>query len=580
MIITHILPSLSDPSNAFSSQYTYVLQQLATVKSIVLVTDISNSDSLILHLFTTFFDILSGSAKASTGERLAKGVEYHMMTILTVMVDEAPHLPSEAVDCIVAQFLRTDPRILGGSSTKGKKNGAVAPVDEKQSTFILKELPPAYNVAKTICNQCPEKMAREISQYFTDVITEASSSNQRHRRNSNDMNDEGHLVGPSEEDMKDLRKAHALIKELWRASPAVLQNVVPQLEAELAAENVHLRALAVETLGDMISGIGSAGPPPPPVLDVAGYPLGMLSDASDVLPSLNILTTPSSPQPFPQVHPHAYAGFLGRGKDKSAIIRTAWTTGVGRILATSAGGVGLSQYEERILIGHFTPMFNDSDERVRLAAIRAIATFSLRDVMVKLGSAGGLENPESVIANLAARVKDKKATVHTEAITTLARLWAASLGEMMDGNEQVISLVGSVPSIIMGVHFLNDSDLNVLLDHEIFEVLWPISYPPIKHKSSKMTNGNSQRIKDGQTQAETDHEAPDPDKIRVERMLFLIKCLDERAKKIFFLIADRPKSLGRFLNVYLDVCELYNVSKHFQHHWSLLICPGWSHGRG
>ena len=77
---------------------------LAEVKSIVLLCDIPNSDPLIIHLFTNFFDIISGSSKSSTGEEISRDVQYNMTQILVTLVDEAQSLPSEAVDVIVAQF--------------------------------------------------------------------------------------------------------------------------------------------------------------------------------------------------------------------------------------------------------------------------------------------------------------------------------------------------------------------------------------------------------------------------------------------------------------------------------------------
>ncbi|MCJ1248046.1 hypothetical protein MMC30_005261 [Trapelia coarctata] len=558
MIITLILPALSDSSNAYNAQHIYVLQSLAQVKSIILITDLPGSEPLFLHLFTSFFDILSGSSKASTGEQLSKNVEYNMTAILVVMVDESPSLPQEAVDTIVAQFLRTDPRVMSASHGKGKKNGVV---DEKQSTLVLKELPPAYNMAKTICNSCEDKMAREISKYFNDVIMDASASSRdhSHRRTSADLDDvDDSALGPTEEDLKELYKAHRLLRELWRACPTVLQNVIPQLEAELSAENLQLRLLASETLGDIVSGIGAAGPPPPPVLDPAAYPPVDLTHSSDAPTVINLLTTPSSPQPFPQAHPHAYTSFLSRRQDKSAVIRSAWTTAVGRILTTSAGGVGLSQSEEVRLVEDLARMLNDADEKVRIAAIKAIGGFSFRDVVGILGSSGSIDTTGSVLNNLAERVKDKKHAVRVEATQVLARLWGVAVGEIAEGNEQVITLIGSAPSKILNASYIHDMEINVLLDHVFFESLLPLSYPPIKSKATKQSNGNSQVVKDSQTNGDTEPKNIDPDRIRTERILLLVKYLDERAKKVFFARCSLQAQLSRYLAAYLQSCEDYN----------------------
>ena len=277
MLITSILPSLSDPSNAYNNQHMYVLQSLEQVKSIALVTDLPSSEALMTHLFVNFFDIIAGSSKSSTGERVGKNIEVNMTKILVMVVDEAAVLPNEAVDSVIAQFLRTDPRVLGGQTRKSKKGEAAPTIDEKQTTLSMKELPPAYNMAKTVCNSCPEKMAREISQYFLEVITEATSTAGKSKSNHRDSMDMDEIeLGPSEDDLKDLEKAHKLLRELWRACPGVLLNVIPQLEAELSAENVQLRRYATETFGDIISGIGLLARPRPPPWTLLRIPLFFL----------------------------------------------------------------------------------------------------------------------------------------------------------------------------------------------------------------------------------------------------------------------------------------------------------------
>ncbi|KAI9871774.1 MAG: hypothetical protein M1830_002474, partial [Pleopsidium flavum] len=567
LLVTGILPALSDPSNAYNSQHMYVLQSLAQVKSIVLLTDIPSSESLILHLFVSFFDMLSGSSRATTGEQLAKNVEFNLTAILEILVDESTSLPPEVIDIIMAQFLRADPHVVSSNGSKSKRHG-IAAVDEKQSTLVLKELPPAYNMAKSICNSCTDKMARYVSQYFNDVIMDASATsavdgvpkNRSHRRSSLGLDDSDEEVtnGPTEDDMKELHKAHRLLRELWRASPGVLQNVIPQLEAELSAENVQLRLLATESLGDIVSGIGAAGPPLPPSMDPAAYPPRTITAYTQSTRVENLLTTPCSPQPFPHTHPGAYSNFLGRRQDKSALIRSAWTTGIGRILTTSAGGVGLSQHEEERLVSDLARMLGDGDEKVRIAAVKAVGDFDFRDAIFKLGSSGGISKPGSLLGTLAERVRDRKHAVRVEAMRVLGRIWGVGAGEIAAGEDQVMSLIGDAPSKILDTFYTNDMEINVLLDHVLFELLLPLSYPPIKSKGSKTTNGNSQRVKDSQTNGEPDAGDVNPDKLRTERVLVLVKNLDEKAKRVFFALQARQVTMAKILATYLKRCENYN----------------------
>ncbi|KAL9598954.1 MAG: hypothetical protein Q9219_004137 [cf. Caloplaca sp. 3 TL-2023] len=563
MIISQILPALADPSNAYNNQHLYVLSSLAQVKSIVLLADIPSADTLTKNVFSICFDVISGSSKTSPGEESQKTLEYNMTQLLVSLVDEAVNLPPEVVDIIVAQFLRTDPKALSGSGAKNRKNGVV---DEKQSTLVLKQFPPAYNMAKYICIACPDKMARYFSQYFNDVIVDASrASNQKHpskggKRHSDGLedSDDEHGNGPKEEELKDLRKVHGLLRELWRACPAVLQNVIPQLEAELSAENLQLRLLATETLGDIISGIGAAGVPATPALDPAAYPLNALLNPLENMVSLNLLTKPSSPQPFPSTHSQAYSNFLGRRHDKSSLIRAAWTAGIGRILSTSAGGAGLSQQEEDRLVSDLSRMMGDADEKVRIAAVKVVASFSFRDIVFKLGRLGGVTDAGSLLATLADRVRDRKHSVREEAMTTLAQIWGVAVGEISSGNEQITALLGGIPTRILDTYYTNDIEIMVLLDRVFFEQLLPLSYPPVKAKSNRSLHGNSQAGKSSQAVVDRNEDVVDPDKIRTDRILLLAKDLDERAKKVFYAIQSRQMMLSKVMHAYLARCEDYN----------------------
>jgi sister-chromatid-cohesion protein PDS5 len=522
------------------------------------LTDLDHPDSLILPLFTSCFDIVSGSSKASTGEQIAKNAEYDMTRMLVTIIDESPTLAPEVVDIIIAQFLRVDPRVVEQPAKKGKK--AETTVDANQDTLLVKDYPPAYNMAKALCHACSEKMTSHISQYFNNVIIDSSapsaslngsSKHTSHRRHSLDESDD------EAEDIKELEKAHRLIRELWRACPDVLQNVIPQLEAELSAESVSLRLLATQTIGDLVSGIGVAGPPPPPPMDPAAYPPVTLLGYPQIVPQPNVLQTPLSPKPFAQAHSSAYESFLSRRQDKSASVRSAWATAIGRILLTSGGGSGLSEADEQNLARSLTIVLRDADERVRIAAVDAVGTFGFADIVNKLGVTGGLSTPDSVLTVLAERVKDRKPQVRERAMRIFARMWAVAAGEIEDNNEQVVALLKDAPSRIFDAFYTNDPDIQVLIDRVQFEFLLPLNYPPIKSKQLKGTTGSPQKLRSSQDTQKDGEGAVD--KIRVQRILTLIKGLDEKAKKVFFAFQARQLNLRTAITIYLQACEDYNV---------------------
>lgn len=549
LFIKDIVPALQDPTNPYDGQHKYVLNSLTDVKSILLITEVHGADDLILRLFNSAFDGVSAASKSSSEEQVAKDVEVQLTDMLGQLIDESGSVSASVIDTIISQFLRAAPP---GGNRNREQNG-------NQSTLLVKTEPPAYVMAKTICNDCSDKMARYVSQYFSDVILNASGFATRANgaRQGDDEDDEEEAnAGPSDADLKSLRQAHLLIRELWRAAPSVLQNVVPQIEAELSADNIHLRQIATETFGDMISGIGAAGPPPLPVLDPAAYPpFRLIDEALTPITEGNVLIEPYSPQSFAQTHTAAYRNFVGRRNDKTGTIRAAWATAVGYILSTSAGGIGLSREDESELIKGLAEKLNDNEEKVRLAAVKAIELFDFRDTILKLGAHGGVDKDGSIFSSLADRCRDKKPAVRVDAMVLLGKLWAVGAGELADGQEAVTACLAGVPSRIINAFYANDPDLNILLDRVMYECLVPLKYPIIKGKGAKAPKNSSQSQGAGSQAAGSQ---ADQDRIRAERILLMLKFLDAPAKRAFFAMQGHQPQFAKGLAVFIQQCEAYN----------------------
>jgi len=554
IFISTIVPALASPSDPYNAQHLAVLISLASIKSIVLLTDIPSSEVLILNLFTNCFDVLSGNMKGSDGERLPKNVEYHMTNMLCTLVDECPTLPTAVVDIILAQFLRADPNAL----THGQQKAEIM-------SSLVREFSPAYNTARSICNICGEKMSRGVGQYFSSVLIDASEAfstdkpaksrgRKRTRDESEDESDDGLLTPPAEHDLQEVEKAHRLLRELWRSSPEVIQNVVQQMEAEVAAENVHLRAMAVQTVGDMIAGIGAAGPPQPLPLDPAAYPSQSLDIVMAAARFENVALTPAAPHALSSVYPSAYQAFIDRHRDKAAMVRSAWAVAAGRIIATSGGGKGLDADQESQLFRYLSDMLIDSDEKVRLAAVQAVVGFDFSTIVQKLSSNGGFSTPGSILSNMADRIKDRKHHVRASAMELLARIWGVAAGAIAEGSERVRDMLGPIPSKIFMAVYINDREINSLVQKVLHESLLPISYPPFK--SRQVANGESQRVRDSQTEVEDD--AADPDAIRAERILVLARDLEPKAKEVFFMLQQQQSARARYMEAYLVHCAKLN----------------------
>ncbi|WPH03028.1 Hypothetical protein R9X50_00590200 [Acrodontium crateriforme] len=551
IFISIIIPALASPSDPYFQQYFQVLVSLTTVKSIVLLADIPGADHLVLTLFSNCFDVLAGNIKGSDVEQLPKNIEYHMTNMLCILVDECgSDLSSDVVDVVLAQFLRADPNSLA----QGKKGDILASVESR-------EVSPAYNMARAICNTCGETMDRAVANYFTSVLIDASESGamdkpqkakgkKRTRAESEDESDDGLLTPPAETDLREVEKAHRLLRELWRSSPEVVRSVIPSMESEVSAENVQIRTMAVQTVGDMIAGVGAAGPPPPPILDPAALPSQSLEEGRwNQVQHHNVLLTPYAPHAFASVHPQSYQAFFDRHRDKSAQVRAAWATAAGRIIATSGGGKGLDSEQESQLLRHLTNMLVDQDEKVRLAAVQVLAEFDFKAVVEKLGSNGSVDTASSLLYNLADRVKDRKHQVRVAAMAILGRIWGVASGAIADGSERVRELLGGVPSKILNTMYSNDPEIKTLVQRVLYESLLPISYPPIKPKPQNMSD--SQRIANSQGDAEI---SIDPDFIRAERILVLVRDLDDRAKKVLFALLGQQTNLAKYVEEYLKIC--------------------------
>ncbi|KPI41268.1 Sister chromatid cohesion protein pds5 [Cyphellophora attinorum] len=531
VVINYILPALSDPTNAYNSQHVYVLQSLSESQSILLLADVDNPESLTSALFTNSFDIF---AEPSSGRdvEISKTVEYHLKNLLGLVIDEID-VPHEVTDIIISQFMRVAARKQPESAVKSRKSEVN---DMSQSKLQLKEYPVAYNIAKSICTTCLDKMTAQITHYFNAVIVDAGTAT-----NNSDPSKVkrlyGNDAGDEDDGLADLRKAHRLLRELWRACPDVIANVIPQVEAELQADSVALRRLATETLGDIAAGIGIAGFVLSASIDPAAYPQISIDQAEPASTQLNPLLTPASPKPFAAVHRIPYQNFMGRRNDRSPIVREAWVEAASRVLSTRAGGIGLGDDEQAELLAGYAQALRDPDEHVRLAAIRALSKFSYHGAITILAADGGLAKSSSVFSALAERIPDRKIGI-----------WGAASYDIQRGNEAVQIAAGDFASRIFNAYYIKDEHLHAQLERVLFEALVPLNFP-----SSKGSQTGKRKSKANETNT-----LDGPDEVRALRILTLVRSLDERSRRVLLGMQGRQSQISRGVRVFLEACESYN----------------------
>lgn len=554
LVVSTVVPALSDPAHAYNAEHYSIIGSLASVKSILLIRDLPRGDQRQKDLYVKCFDVLANNVAGSGKELLSKNVEIMFTSILCTLVDEADAVHSEIVEVILAQFLRADPQ---ATTKKG----------ETRFSEVLREVSPAYRMARSICAACEDKMTRHIGEYFQAVLIDATEAKsdvrtakpklkKRSRDDSDDASDSG-LIEPSADDLQEAEKAHRLLRELWRACPAVIQNILPQVESELNTENTPLRIMGVESVGDMIAGIGAAGPPPPSTLDPAAYPSQSLSDYRPPAQE-NVVLIPAAPRAFSSTYPTTYQSFIDRNRDKSAQVRAVWATACARIILTSAGGKGLDSQQESQLLQLLADLITDNDKRVRFAAVAAIATFDFHSIVRKLGSHGGAAEEGAILHQLASRIKDPEEHISEAALELLGKIWGVASGAIIEGSERVRELFGPIPSSIFNAMYINQPKLNAHITETLFDSLLPLHYPPkeIEKQFKRAANGESQsqpqRVLESQV---TQNRGLDPDRLRAERILVLVRDLDAKAKAAFFGLQSHQVSRAKYVSSALAIAE-------------------------
>lgn len=92
-----ISTGLKGTDSPYYSEYFHLLDCLATVKSVVLVCDLPDSDSLMNDIFHTLF--------GTVRHELPRKLELFMADILVALIDESQNLPGEVLEVLMAQFM-------------------------------------------------------------------------------------------------------------------------------------------------------------------------------------------------------------------------------------------------------------------------------------------------------------------------------------------------------------------------------------------------------------------------------------------------------------------------------------------
>ncbi|KAG0301576.1 hypothetical protein BGZ97_002733 [Linnemannia gamsii] len=359
------LRHITNATGTHFSMYYYLLESLSVVKSIVLITDLKNADEIMTDLFRNVFDDIR--------PQQAKNVQICMSELLQHIIDESSQLPQEIVDIILAQFLH-----------KHKFDN-----------------PAAYRLACDLGNNCAENLQRYVFQYFSDIISTAGNGELSHK------------------ELEDFKTVHKLVIELNKSTPALLLNVIPQLEEELKLSDVTIRTLATKSLGEMFS---------------------------------------EKTSQLATQYESTWRAWLQRRNDKIPQVRIAWIESLVDLIKSHAS---LSKELSECL----SEKIVDPDEKVRAVACRTVGEFDYETSLHHI--------QKNTLIQVGHRCRDKKKSVSKEAITTLSILYNQAYPEIENGTKASISHFGWMASAILHAVYVNDNEIFSYVDHAIYTLVFP-----------------------------------------------------------------------------------------------------------
>lgn len=219
---------LDDSESPFYEYYVYLLERVAEVKLIALMTDLSSKDKLITQIFENFYAL---SANKSFDN---DSLQHLLIDILNEVISEVNQLNLRTLKLILNKFL---------TNSKNLKN---------QSNIKV----PGFDISLALCEINSDKLSRFVTYFFSEMILEATKDVESdidsdiEEEDSDDLSSDKRF---SNFDLAQMTKVHNLAIELWRYVPEILTSVLGLLDNELEAEDVRIRMIATNTVSKILA---------------------------------------------------------------------------------------------------------------------------------------------------------------------------------------------------------------------------------------------------------------------------------------------------------------------------------------
>ncbi|PVF91902.1 hypothetical protein CPB86DRAFT_777592 [Serendipita vermifera] len=361
--------------------YHDLLASLSKTKSAVLMCDLPQAEDLLVETFRDFFSLAALS--------LPTPIEVYMADILSALLDECQTVPSEIVETLISQF--------NAKKSSGSSN-------------------PAFRLAIEVCNASSDKLVRPVSLYFTDTIIQHTYSD----------GEEGGDDDAGGSDFDTLQAAHTLVKRLHKYCPKLLLSVIPQLQEELAVDNLKVRLLATQTLGEMFA---------------------QMHHGSELM----------------KEYRSTWVQWVSRKNDKSPVIRLAFVEAAKKQIGNVDMRVDIEEAMEAKV--------HDPDDKVRAAVCKMYGELDFETAAYHVS--------EKMLRTIAGRCLDKKHNVRLEAFDTVGKLYANAVGEIEKGNPTAVAQFNWIPLELIQKSPINP-EVRVVAEDIIARYIFPLPSIPAK----------------------------------------------------------------------------------------------------
>ncbi|KAI7946278.1 hypothetical protein MJO29_010805 [Puccinia striiformis f. sp. tritici] len=453
--------------------YLHLLESLANVQSIVLVCDVPQSEELIIEVVQVLFKMVN--------TEMSQNFLLLFADLCVQIINAAsPTIPPTVVNLLLEQF-------------KPKQ---------------VKSNPAAYRLAIDICNACEDRLKQYVCRYFNDLLVHALKAAGIDRVDSDELdNEQSGDDRPTKKSFNELETVHNLIQSVYHVCPGLLQSVIPQLEAELKRDQVQLRVLAVQTLGQMFSEQSFS-----PITTAQTHK--SLSANNSGLPNQSGFY---SHRPLGTDLARRYSStwkeWTRRAKDLSPQVRLAVVSCLQQIISNQP-------HLNEDISALFKMCLTDTDDKVRCESCKVFFELEFELVLHHLDV--------GVLKTLSGRIEDRKPSVQREALNALGRLYKLAQSAIEADNPQAVTQFAWIPQEFLSSMCLGDTRLCASAEKIFLDCVTP--FPS--------TTGEKDRW--------------------VDRLISVAKYLDNtsmlKLRKFSLIGAKRPTGFDRFL----DTCEEYN----------------------